>query len=186
MIYFWSDTHFNHSNIIDYCSRPYKDVEEMNKDLIERWNSVVKSGEDEIYLLGDFAYGGLDKIAPIFRALKGKKHLIIGNHDEKNSSVIKHLWWSSAPSHLRVVKYTRPLTGEKVKVVLCHYPIESWPSAHHGALHLHGHCHGRLKRKVPHRWDAGVDVEPFPRSIEHYIQEAEKQEFSPEFEKEDL
>jgi len=56
-IWFTSDTHFNHRNIIGYAQRPFESVEEMNEVMIERWNASVR-GEDTIYHLGDFSFGG--------------------------------------------------------------------------------------------------------------------------------
>lgn len=151
MIYFWSDTHFNHQAILKYCRRPFEGVAEMNESMVERWNLVVKP-QDTIYLLGDFGFSHskLEPLGAIFGRLHGHKHLIIGNHDEKNHEVLKLPWESQ--KHIRVVKH------EGQKLVLCHYPIESWPSAHHGAVHLHGHCHGTLKRGMPRRFDVGADV----------------------------
>jgi calcineurin-like phosphoesterase family protein len=55
-IYFSSDHHFSHSNVIKYCNRPYTSVQEMNEDLIQRWNNQVKP-EDTVYYLGDFSLG---------------------------------------------------------------------------------------------------------------------------------
>jgi len=55
-VFFTSDTHFNHVNIIKYCSRPFSSVEEMNREMIARWNSVV-GPEDTVFHLGDFAMG---------------------------------------------------------------------------------------------------------------------------------
>jgi len=79
MIYFSSDGHHGHANIIKFCSRPYKDVNEMNELLIHNWNSVVRP-DDEVYYLGDFSLtrGVVERTAP---RLLGKKYLIPGNHD---------------------------------------------------------------------------------------------------------
>ena len=54
-IWFTSDTHFDHKNIIKYCNRPFKDIDEMNAELERRWNAVVAPG-DRVFHLGDFAF----------------------------------------------------------------------------------------------------------------------------------
>ena len=70
----------SHANIIRYCSRPFTSVEEMDETIIERWNKVVGL-HDIIYVLGDFALTGKDRIIEIGKRLNGKKNLILGNHD---------------------------------------------------------------------------------------------------------
>lgn len=78
-VFFSSDQHFFHSNVIKYCGRPYVDVDEMNSALVKNWNSVVKH-EDTVYCLGDFSFAG--RPVEIFsHALAGNKKLIPGNHD---------------------------------------------------------------------------------------------------------
>jgi calcineurin-like phosphoesterase family protein len=78
--YFTSDTHFGHANVIGYSHRPFRDVEEMNRAMIERWNARVRP-EDTVFHLGDFAMGPRERYAEYARALNGKKVLILGNHD---------------------------------------------------------------------------------------------------------
>lgn len=78
-IFFSSDHHFYHNNVIRYCGRPYDTVEEMNEDLIKRWNSVV-SPEDTVYYLGDFSLA-FRPVETITKRLNGKKFLVPGNHD---------------------------------------------------------------------------------------------------------
>ena len=75
-----SDTHFNHTNIIKYCNRPFKDVKEMNKAMIKNWNSVV-SKRDVVIHLGDVALGNKEEARKIIKQLNGRKILIKGNHD---------------------------------------------------------------------------------------------------------
>lgn len=84
VIYFTSDTHFNHQNILTYEpeTRPFETVEEMNEVIIKNWNDKVKP-EDTIYVLGDFFMGALDKVEDILDRLNGKIILIRGNHDTK-------------------------------------------------------------------------------------------------------
>lgn len=79
-----SDTHFNHNNIIKYCNRPYKSVEEMNEDIIKRWNSVVRKN-DVVFHLGDLGMGDFDTLKSIVDRLNGRKALILGNHDIKRN-----------------------------------------------------------------------------------------------------
>ena len=97
-VFFTADQHFNHSNIIKYCNRPFKDSEEQTEKLIEKWNSVV-GNDDEVWVLGDFFFFyRLSNINPtmegfeiheknvrdctkILNRLNGSKNLIKGNHD---------------------------------------------------------------------------------------------------------
>ena len=56
-VFFTSDTHFYHANIINFCKRPFANVETMNEALIENWNAVV-GVDDIVFHLGDFCFGG--------------------------------------------------------------------------------------------------------------------------------
>ena len=80
-IFLIGDLHFNHRNIIKYCSRPFNSVEDMNEQLIKNWNSVVGKN-DIVYVVGDFALCGKQKIIEIGQCLNGRKRLILGNHDQ--------------------------------------------------------------------------------------------------------
>lgn len=81
MRWFTSDLHFSHKNIIEYCDRPFDTVEEMNRQLVERFNEVV-TREDELWVLGDVALGKLDESLGWIAKLNGRKHLVVGNHDK--------------------------------------------------------------------------------------------------------
>ena len=59
MIYFTSDTHFGHKNVIRLCGRPYETVEEMDEDMIEKWNRKVTE-LDTVYMAGIKAIRDLD------------------------------------------------------------------------------------------------------------------------------
>ena len=56
-LFFTSDTHFDHKNIIRYCNRPFSSIEEMNNFLIKRWNATV-GPDDTVFHLGDVTFGG--------------------------------------------------------------------------------------------------------------------------------
>jgi calcineurin-like phosphoesterase family protein len=131
-IFFISDTHWGHRNIINLTGRPFASVEEMNEKMIANWNERVKSDDDIVYHLGDFAFGTLEFHQDIFDKLKGKKVFIKGNHDDWKK--IARMPWAD------VKDYSEIKIGDQ-RLVLCHYPILSWNKAHYGAIHLHGHTH---------------------------------------------
>lgn len=86
-IFFSSDWHLNHKNIIKYCNRPFSNIEEMRKKIIENHNSLV-SNDDMVYHLGDFIFapksGIVDKIYSTLSKLNGRHILILGNHDDSS------------------------------------------------------------------------------------------------------
>ena len=90
-IYIIGDPHFWHKNIINYCNRPFTTVEEMNETLIRNWNKVVGK-QDIVYILGDFALCGKDKIIEVAQRLNGRKRLILGNHDNASIETYKSVF----------------------------------------------------------------------------------------------
>ena len=144
--FFVSDTHFYHKAIISFCNRPYATVEEMNEDMIAKWNGVV-GNKDRVFHLGDFSWGNFEKTKAVFDRLNGQKHLILGNHDDPR--IHKKLGWNWI-DNLREIR----INGKVYQ--LCHFPMRSWDKSFHGARHVFGHCHGTL---TPHGWscDVGVD-----------------------------
>lgn len=78
--FFTSDTHFGHERIISLSNRPFRNVDEMNKALVDNWNAVV-GPDDHVYHLGDVALGKIAESLPLVGELNGIKHLVVGNHD---------------------------------------------------------------------------------------------------------
>jgi calcineurin-like phosphoesterase family protein len=145
-LWFTADTHFGHRNIIDMCSRPFADAEEMDERLILNWNKRVQP-RDHVWFLGDFAlHKNRVRLAEIFGRLNGVKNLIRGNHDGNR---IMELGWEQA-------KDMHMLSLDGSKVILCHYGLRSWASMYHGSYHLYGHSHGNLP-SVGRSLDVGVD-----------------------------
>lgn len=139
MIYFTADTHFFHAAIIPFCERPFTSVKNMNDVLVRNWNSYV-TDRDEIYILGDFMYGGNGRDANyILSRLNGKKYLIRGNHDD---SYLKDEDFDH--TLFEWVKDFHILHHDKCEYVLFHYPILEWPGFHSGAYHLYGHIHNSV------------------------------------------
>lgn len=133
MILFTADSHFGHSKIIEYCNRPFKDVNHMNEALIERWNSVVGHG-DTVYHLGDFGFGPTLRL--LRQRLNGSIRLILGNHD-KIKLEDAHMFTS--------IDRLDCISINKQRIVLCHYAMRTWQFQGHGAWSLFGHSHGNLK-----------------------------------------
>ena len=144
--FFTADTHFNHSNVIDMCNRPFRSIDAMNSALIANWNQVVHP-RDTVWFLGDFSFGPVDEADKIFRKLHGNKHLVIGNHDKP---AVRDWAWGS-------VSEQKMVTVEGRRIFLSHYPTLEWPGYYRDVVHLYGHVHGN--RTVPGlAADVGVDV----------------------------
>lgn len=152
--YFTSDTHFGHDKIIEYCERPFKGAWEMDRVLVERWNSVVQAG-DTVYHMGDFAFGNGAFWKATRSRLNGSICLIRGNHD------------TQIPNGLfQWVKDYYELALEGHKAVLSHYGMRTWHHDLRGVWQLYGHSHGKLP-SYGKSTDVGVDVWDFtPVSIE--------------------
>lgn len=86
-IFFTSDLHLFHNNILEYCNRPFKSIDAMTEGLIKNWNNKVPKNA-EVYILGDLTMVGNEKytkLNPVLKKLNGIKHLIMGNHDRISS-----------------------------------------------------------------------------------------------------
>lgn len=151
--FFTADTHFGHTNIINYCDRPFATKQEHDEGLIQNWNSVVNK-KDHVYHLGDFGFGEIAYLKKLCQRLNGKIHLILGNHDK--SSVVKGELAFRFTTIQDVHLYKRKFFGEKVEIFLSHYPHRSWPKAFHGSWHLFGHVHGNME-PYNRSFDVGVD-----------------------------
>lgn len=144
-VFFTSDQHFGHLGIIDSCARPFADTSEMDRSMIEAWNSVVGEADD-VWFLGDFAHRcEPDYARKVFDKLHGVKHLVVGNHDK----LALDFPWAS--KHLMVTEH---IDGQAI--FMCHYPMREWPSAHSGVLHFYGHSHSRMPSSRS-AIDVGVD-----------------------------
>lgn len=150
-IWFTSDTHYGHENVIRFCNRPFVDSVHMENALVGAHNAVVKP-DDIVYHLGDFIWS--PKAAEwdrILDQLHGRFRVIRGNHDlPLRRGMFGH----------RKIDWVRDFSEEKIdgiKVVLCHYPIASWNGARKGSFHLHGHCHSSMDHLPGRLLDVGVD-----------------------------
>ena len=160
MIWFISDTHYSHANIVRGVSkwtdksgcRDFDTLEQHNDWLVLTINEQVRK-DDILYHLGDWSFGGRSKIKEFRqRLICNSIHVLPGNHDH-------HLTASFAAAvefGLNVEDKYLEIAPNGIPLVLCHYPIESWNNMERGVRHLHGHTHGQLPVKSG-RIDVGVD-----------------------------
>jgi len=162
MIWFTSDTHFGHANIIKYCGRPFDCKKEHDETLINNWNSVVKKG-DTVYHLGDFGFGSPDWLLKIANRLSGQIHFIKGNHDKPTTLDLLSIRFAT----IKEVSVINPKINDRKKtIILSHYAHRTWFKSNHGSWHLFGHSHNNMP---PHglSFDVGVDCwNFFPISLE--------------------
>ena len=167
-LFFSSDLHYNHANIIRYANRPFKNVDEMNEELIKRWNSKV-SKESTVIFNGDFCFGNAKIFYECYDRLNGNIIFVTGNHDK------------NIPKEIRkndVVEFSY-----RDKYFFCsHYAHRVWNLSHHGSIHLYGHSHGSLEDDINSlSMDVGIDchknLEPF--SFEEVLEFMSKKTFKP-------
>ena len=134
MIYYISDLHLGHANVIRFDNRPFTNLEEMHKTIIERWNERV-TDEDTVYILGDFCWETEANWGKYLEQLKGKKVLIKGNHDIKNPS-------KQTKKYFQDIKDYKEITDEGRHVILSHFPIPMYKAAYNWNCYmLYGHVH---------------------------------------------
>lgn len=162
MIFYTSDLHLGNANIIKYEDRPYKSVEEMDADLIAKWNAKI-GRDDDVYVLGDFSFKRVEQTINYLENLNGRIHLLRGNHDAYYSQHSFNLWKWNSDKGRRVTKedWYAHIDDNGREVVLCHFPIMYWDGMDdRGAYHLYGHMHSRENLQHPHKdaFNVGVDV----------------------------
>ena len=164
-VYLTSDDHFNHSNILKFCQRPFKSVEEMNEALIANWNNKVPE-DGIVFHLGDFAWGPISQWRPIVERLNGKIILIKGNHDIKNIKSQAQFDELFEHSTMQMM-----IEVEGRKCYLNHYPFLCYAGTYRQDEQLvfqaFGHVHqrkndtsadsSRLEMLFPTQYDVGVD-----------------------------
>lgn len=181
MIWFTSDEHYDHKNVIPYCDRPFKDIDEMREGLIERHNALVRRN-DIVWHLGDFSFKKAT-VSEVVPRLNGLHYLVAGNHDICHPINCKS---DEKKNRLRLeyeaigfmMVYPRDVWCEEVRARLSHFPYKH--SAHDerfqnllpkddGSWLLHGHVHkswAENKRQI----NVGVDVRNYaPISLDEVL-----------------
>lgn len=183
-IFFTSDSHYGHTNIIKYCNRPFSSIEEHDDTLIKRWNEKVGK-DDIIFHLGDFAFASEKYISEILEQLNGKKYLIFGNHDWRRMTKSICEKYFEDTSQQMVIRIDDKL------IYLNHFPFLCFSGAWKGldaTWQIFGHVHSgpnnntgldndRLRYLFPTQFDCGVDHNNFyPYSFEEIKEIITKQQ----------
>lgn len=134
MNYYIADTHFGHKNVMKFDNRPFANLDEMEKVLINNWNTKIKD-TDDVYIIGDFCFRSDKEPTFYLEQLNGRKHFIIGNHDH---AILKS---TNALNHFISIEKIQYVRDGKYNIVLCHFPIAEWNGIKRGALHIYGHIH---------------------------------------------
>jgi calcineurin-like phosphoesterase family protein len=159
MIYFTSDLHFCHDKPFIYEPRGFASVEEMNLAIVDNWNSIVNN-EDEVYVLGDLMLCDNDIGIELLKQLKGKIHVICGNHDSETRQQL----YRELPNVVSI-EYATEIKYSKAYFFLCHYKTatanyddqKAW--AKH-LISLHGHTHSKEKFEDgnPYQYNVALDA----------------------------
>lgn len=161
-LFFTSDSHYDHKNIIKYCKRPFSSVEEMNQGLIDNWNSVVGK-DDTVFHLGDVTFGGNTNLIKYVSQLNGHIILIKGNHDRKLQQSICAKLFDYTCQQLT-------LNIDGITVFLNHFPFLCFSGTYKTdkSIQLFGHIHSGSLSSGPdidrfmqygtlNQYDVGVD-----------------------------
>jgi len=152
-IWFSSDWHLSHSNIIRYCNRPFSSIQEMDDTILKNFFDVVEN-RDEFYYLGDLSFNR--EIAREFfnRALNKqlKIHFVFGNHDNKIRDIIR--FYSAYFGDML------QLDIDNTSITMTHFAMRVWNKSHFNSWNLYGHSHATLPPEGK-QWDVGVDNNSF-------------------------
>lgn len=163
-LYFTSDNHFHHKNIIEYCNRPWGDIRTHDSALIQLWNSVVpKNGI--VFCGGDFIFtSNIEWVRELVSKLNGKIYLTLGNHCMQNRldrPIFKEIFADVQDMYYLTIQDEEIKQG-CLNFLISHYPMMYWRP---GYIHLHGHVHSgpnsTANEIVPfhtNRYDIGVDA----------------------------
>ena len=168
-IYFTSDCHFNHTNIMKYSGRNFYNIGEMNDELIFQHNELVKPN-DIVYNLGDFTFQSVEGAVNILKQLNGRHRFIRGNHDswlfDKSSNDFNALRavhdellrQGSSKEKVEWIQDYYEFRDNGTLYCLMHFPLFTWHHSYKGSINLYGHCHAGIEHMVFGRqMDVGVD-----------------------------
>lgn len=143
--FYISDLHLGHANVIGFDNRPFESVEDMETEIIWRWNNRV-APQDTVYIIGDFSWKTSKDWIPVLNRLEGRKVLIRGNHD------LKHID-GRLRSLFDDVKDYKEISDNGRKVCMCHFPIMFYNHSHSpNSYMLCGHVHTTKENEWLEAW----------------------------------
>lgn len=171
-IFLTSDTHFGHDREFVWKVRGYESVQAMNLAQVQKWNEVIED-EDDVYALGDLMLGDPSNIEFI-KQLKGKIHIVLGNHDTAN----REKMYRELSNVVEVAEVGIRLKYKKHHFVLTHYPMMTGnlekESLKQMSLNLYGHTHqtSNFYNDMPFMYHVGVDSHNgYPVLLDDVIEE---------------
>lgn len=174
-LWWTSDQHFGHANIIKYCHRPFVTAAEMDEAMVAEWNAVVKPNET-VVVIGDFSFHNEYETTRILDSLHGEKMLVKGNHDRhKTDTYWKRVGFRSVEPRVHVV------LEQLGRVLIQHEPEPyggSWPVQFNG--HVHDGWKSRYYQTTGQRYvNVGVDQWAFRpvsnQALVQFVQEEQRQ-----------
>lgn len=171
MIYFSSDLHLCHDKEFIYKARGFDNIDQMNESIIKNFNSIINE-DDDLYLLGDLFLSNFDKGIELLKQLKGRIHIILGNHDS-NSKIKQYRKLDRVVD----ISYANLFKFKDYKFFLCHYPCMT--SNHQGNSEtvycIHGHTHSKDKFEFEDSYNVAVDAHNcYPVKIDQIISDLDK------------
>lgn len=153
MNYYISDLHILHKNVCgegnNFDNRPFETMKEMMEYIKYHWNKKITNADD-VYILGDMCWKENEEAIQFVSTLKGKKHLILGNHDRCKDG-------RYAQQFVEIVPYKEVkefINGKQYRLILSHYPIMFWNHQHQLKdnvpvnIHLYGHLHNSQEEAI--------------------------------------
>lgn len=177
MIYFTSDLHFGHNKEFIYKPRGFNSIEDHDNIIIKNWNNIINQNDD-VYILGDLMLGDKEYGFSCLKQLKGRIHIVIGNHDTTNKIDL----YATKLENVVEIKSIIILKYNKYKFYLSHYPTIT-SSLEKDRLkdcliNLYGHTHqinSKFYNEMPFMYNVGLDAhQNKPISIDEIISDCEE------------
>jgi len=151
--FYTSDLHLGHQKVLLLDGRPFKDTQEMNIEILKRWNLKVNK-EDTVYILGDVIWENNEDNINTLKGLNGHKHLIKGNHDRLNREIM---------SCFESVSDYKEIKDEGRNIVLSHYPMPVFKNHYYKNNYmLYGHVHATVEWMVVNKLKLIMENNGFP------------------------